>query len=97
LSKEVAQAQKGQDPETAEVEEKPEGAQEVTEDPEERLADLQSRMAYLQAELENQRKRAAKERVDLLRFASEGVLRQLLPVLEEFEPSPMAFRWCTRT
>jgi molecular chaperone GrpE len=85
LSKEVAQAQKGQDPETAEVEEKPEGAQEVTEDPEERLADLQSRMAYLQAELENQRKRAAKERVDLLRFASEGVLRQLLPVLEEFE------------
>ncbi|MFQ5986373.1 MAG: nucleotide exchange factor GrpE [Thermoplasmata archaeon] len=91
MSKEAPQAQEGQDPESTDVEAEPEDAAEAPEDPEQRIADLQNQMAYLQAELENQQKRAAKERVDLLRFASEGVLRHLLPVLEEFELALEAF------
>ena len=85
MSKEAPQAQEGQDPETAEVEAEPDDGPEPSEDPAQRLADLQNQMAYLQAELENQQKRAAKERIDLLQYASEGVLRRILPVLDEFE------------
>ncbi len=85
MSKEPPHAHEEQDPEAPEVEAEPEGGPEPSEDPVKRLADLQNQMAYLQAELENQQKRAIKERVDLLRFASEGVLRQILPVLDEFE------------
>lgn len=85
MSKEAQQAQEGEDPESAEAEAESEAEPEAIQDPEKRLADLQTQMAYLQAELENERKRAAKERVDLLRFASEGVLRRILPVVDEFE------------
>lgn len=85
MSKEAQQAQEGQDPEPTEAEAGSEAEPEEAQDPEKRLADLQTQMAYLQAELENQRKRAAKERVDLLRYASEGVLRRILPVVDEFE------------
>ncbi|MFQ5920252.1 MAG: nucleotide exchange factor GrpE [Thermoplasmata archaeon] len=85
MSKEAQQAQEGQDPESVEAEAESKPDSDSAQDPEKRLADLETQMAYLQAELENQRKRAAKERVDLLRFASEGVLRQILPVVDEFE------------
>ncbi|MFQ5986951.1 MAG: nucleotide exchange factor GrpE [Thermoplasmata archaeon] len=92
MSKKAPQAQEGQAPKPVEVEEKPAKASETPEDPEKRIEDLENRMAYLQAELENLQKRAARDRVDLLRFASEGVLRQLLPVVEEFELALDALR-----
>jgi molecular chaperone GrpE len=37
------------------------------------------------ADLENIKRRAARERADLARFASEGVLRDLLPVVDNLE------------
>ena len=56
---------------------------------EERLEALQAQAAenhdlYLRAraELENLRKRAAKERTEALRFGNESILRNLLPVLD---------------
>jgi molecular chaperone GrpE len=42
------------------------------------------------AEFENFRKRSARERSDALRFANEGVLQKLVPVLDNFEMAMQA-------
>jgi molecular chaperone GrpE len=52
---------------------------------EKRIEELVSRLAYLQAELENLRKRFEKEREDVIRSTSEDLVRRLLPVVDEFE------------
>jgi molecular chaperone GrpE len=38
-----------------------------------------------QADLENYRKRAQREKEDLARFANEGILREILPVMDNLE------------
>lgn len=38
-----------------------------------------------QADLENYRKRAQREKEDLARFANEGILREILPVIDNLE------------
>ena len=40
---------------------------------------------YLRAEFENYRKHVIKERTDLLKYSSEILVRELLPVLDNFE------------
>lgn len=45
---------------------------------------LLDRLARLQAEFENARKRAAKERVEFREFAVAGAVEQFLPVLDNF-------------
>jgi len=45
----------------------------------------QDRWMRERAELENFKRRAARERADLAKFASEGVLRDLLPVVDNLE------------
>ncbi|MFQ5838127.1 MAG: nucleotide exchange factor GrpE [Thermoplasmata archaeon] len=52
---------------------------------EENAEELLSRLAYLQAELENLRKRWEKERQEFIRFASTTIMKRLLPVVDEFE------------
>jgi molecular chaperone GrpE len=52
---------------------------------EEQLADANNKFIRLYAEFENFRKRTNKEKVDLLSNASAGVLRDLLPVMDDFE------------
>ncbi len=54
-------------------------------DKEKRIGELLNKLAYQQAELENLRKRVEKERQQLLRYASEAVVRNLLPIVDEFE------------
>lgn len=50
-----------------------------------RIEELLQRVAYLQADLENLQKRMERERTELVQTASEGLLRRLIPAVEEFE------------
>lgn len=44
-----------------------------------------SKAAYLMAEMDNMRKRFMRERSDLIKLANEGLLRTMLPVLDNLE------------
>ena len=46
---------------------------------------LQDRILRLQAEFENYKRRAAREKADFLKFANEGLLLEFLPVLDSLE------------
>jgi molecular chaperone GrpE len=46
---------------------------------------LQDRNLRLMAEFDNARKRAAREREEYARFANESLIRELLPVLDNFD------------
>jgi len=46
---------------------------------------LQDKNLRLMAEFDNARKRAAREREDYVRFANESLIRDLLPVLDNFD------------
>ncbi len=60
---------------------------EATKEPtiEEKYADLNDRFLRLYSEFDNYRKRSNKEKVELISSASEGVLKDLIPVLDDFE------------
>ncbi|MDO5655461.1 MAG: nucleotide exchange factor GrpE [Flavobacteriaceae bacterium] len=49
------------------------------------LAELKYRNLRLFAEFENFKKRTAKERLELSKYANESLLQDLLPVLDDFE------------
>ena len=49
------------------------------------IASLNDRLLRLQAEFENYKKRAARERGEFVRFANEGLLLELLPVGDSLE------------
>lgn len=53
--------------------------------PEEKYAELNDKYIRLYADFENFRRRSTKERLELLKFASEETFRQLLPILDDFE------------
>ncbi len=53
--------------------------------PEEKYAELNDRFLRLYAEFENFRKRTNKERIDLINNASADVLKEMLPILDDFE------------
>src|ERR1051326_3040333 len=48
-------------------------------------ADLQDRLLRRQAEFDNFRRRAARERADVLEYANTQTVRSLLPILDDFE------------
>lgn len=48
-------------------------------------ADLKDKWLRLNAEFDNFRKRTAKERLDLIQFAGENTIKNLLPVLDDME------------
>jgi len=48
-------------------------------------AELQERVLRTQAEFQNFRRRVEKERLELSEYASMEAVRQLLPVLDDFE------------
>jgi len=52
---------------------------------EERYAELNNKYLRLHAEFDNFRKRTNKEKIDLINSASEGVLKDLIPTLDDFE------------
>jgi molecular chaperone GrpE len=51
----------------------------------EEISRLQERLLRLQAEFENYKKRMAREKVEYLKFATEGLLLAFLPVLDNLE------------
>ena len=52
---------------------------------EEKYADLNDRFLRLYAEFDNYRKRTNKEKVDMITNASEGILKVILPTLDDFD------------
>ena len=50
-----------------------------------KYAELNDKYLRLYSEFDNYRKRTAKEKIDLLATASEGVIKDILPVLDDFE------------
>lgn len=66
-----------------------EGVDPQTESEENKLeyevADLKDKYLRLYSDFENYRKRTAKERLDLISTASEEVLKDLIPVVDDFE------------
>jgi molecular chaperone GrpE len=51
----------------------------------EKVQEYEERLVRLQAEFENYRKRTVKEKEDIYKFASEDLVKNLLPVLDNFE------------
>ena len=66
-----------------------EGAEENVLSQEEKLTlevgELKEKYLRLYSDFENFRKRTAKERIDLIKTASEEVLKDLIPVVDDFE------------
>lgn len=67
-------------------------AVEKEQTPEERIAALEAeleeqkkRYVYQAAEFDNYRKRTMKEKADLLKYGAEGALKALLPVIDDLE------------
>lgn len=54
------------------------------------VAELKDKYLRLYSDFENFRKRTAKERIDLIKTASEDVLRELIPVVDDFERATKA-------
>ncbi len=52
---------------------------------EERYAELNDKYVRIHAEFDNYRKRTNKEKLDIISTANAGVLKDLLPVLDDFE------------
>ena len=70
---------------SAEEKQETPAAAEVEKTPEEKLAEVNDKYVRLYAEFDNFRKRAMKERLDLLKFAGEDIYKQLIPVMDDFE------------
>lgn len=52
---------------------------------EEKLADLNDRFLRLYAEFDNFRRRTNKEKIELIANANAGVLKDMIPILDDFE------------
>lgn len=48
-------------------------------------AEWKNRVAYLSAEIENMRKRFMREKSEVIRFANEGLLKAILPVMDNLQ------------
>jgi len=56
-----------------------------------RIEELNNKYLYLFAEFDNFRKRTSKEKLDLIKTASSGIVTAMLPVLDDFERAIRAF------
>jgi molecular chaperone GrpE len=61
------------------------GEQEVCAEAEEEFARVKSRLAYLAAEFDNYRKRAAREKEAIVSYGNERILLAILPFLDNLE------------
>lgn len=52
---------------------------------EEKLAEMQDKYLRLSAEFDNYRKRTLREKIELTKYASENILLDILPVMDDFE------------
>ena len=83
------QAQEETKSETTEASENTEDKKEPT--PEEQIQELNDRYLRLYSEFENFRRRTAKEKLELAKTASEGVMKDLLTVLDDFDRAQESF------
>ena len=79
----AAVAEEQADKEQTEKSEKPE--QSETELLEQQVKTEKEKFLRLFAEFENYKRRTAKERVELFKTAGEGVLKDMLPILDDFD------------
>ena len=68
----------------------PPPAQDIVEQQAAQIAELKDRLLRTQAEWDNSRKRILKEKEEAVRYAAEGFLEKLLPVLDNFEAGMQA-------
>jgi molecular chaperone GrpE len=71
--------------EEAAPEDKPREDTAPAQDPARELEETKKRMAYLAAEFDNYRKRAAREKESLIAYGNEKLLRAVLPFLDNLE------------
>ena len=55
------------------------------DDTADKLAEVNDKYLRLYSEFENYRKRTAKEKLELIGTASEGIMKDLLPIIDDFE------------
>lgn len=72
--------------------EEQEAQEETTAEPsaEEKIKDLNDKYLRLYSEFDNFRRRTAKERLELLKNASEDIMHELIPILDDFERAAKA-------
>ncbi len=71
--------------ETTEQEQEPETAETVIEKLQAQLAEQKKEYLFLMAEFDNFRKRTIKEKAELIKNGAEGAVKNLLPVIDDFE------------
>lgn len=57
----------------------------TTEELEARIAELEDKNLRMMAEFDNYRRRTNKEKLDLMATAGEGILKEMLPLIDDFE------------
>ena len=67
------------------------GETDPLEDAKQEIGELKDKYLRLYAEFENFRKRTSKEKIELISAANAGLLKSLLPVLDDFERAVAAF------
>lgn len=70
-----------------ETENAQETVEETNQEPtwEERYAELNNKYLRIHAEFDNYRKRTNKEKIDIISTANAGVLKDLIPIIDDFE------------
>ncbi|MEO0454151.1 MAG: nucleotide exchange factor GrpE, partial [Verrucomicrobiota bacterium] len=64
--------------------EKEAGEEKLPPTPEEEIAQLKEKLLRLQAEFDNSRKRLERDKSEMIRYANESMLEDLLPVIDNF-------------
>src|SRR3989304_4168665 len=85
MTDETAPVEPSEGVEPAPIEDELTRLRRVLDEAKQRLDEKTARYLRAVADLDNQRKRAHREREDYIRFANESVLRDLLPVLDNFD------------
>ncbi|HUS86653.1 MAG TPA: nucleotide exchange factor GrpE [Bacteroidales bacterium] len=67
------------------ISEEPDKERKTEPTAEEKLSEIQDKYIRLSAEFDNYRKRTLKEKMDLIKYAGESILINLLPVMDDFD------------
>lgn len=62
---------------------------------EDQLAEAKDKYLRLYADFENFRRRTAKEKIEMIQNASEGLIKDLIPVIDDFERANKSFETVT--
>lgn len=83
--KEMQETEETQSNQTSDNAQSAESTETLTPSAEEKYAELNDKYIRIHAEFDNFRRRTNKEKLDMLATANAGVLKDLLPVLDDFE------------